>query len=81
MVRGAWRVTVHGVTKSQTGLSAFHTHARSGTPSPAPPAGAHLVGADRDGLFEQQPHDALLAGRRGEGAVVGPIVPAGGEQA
>lgn len=42
---------------------------------------AHLLGAHGDGLLEQEPHDALLTGRRGEGAVVGPVVAAGGEQA
>lgn len=37
--------------------------------------------AHGDRLLQQEPHDALLAGRRGEGAVVGPVVSAGGEQA
>ena len=38
MVRGAWQVTVHGVTKSQTGLSAFHTHTHfPGPRAPRPP--------------------------------------------
>ena len=42
---------------------------------------AHLVRAHGDGLLQQEPHNALLAGRRGEGAMVGPVVPAGREQA
>lgn len=42
---------------------------------------AYLVGAHGHGLLQQDPHDALLAGRCGEGAVVGPVVPAGREQA
>ena len=30
MDRGAWRVTVHGVTESQTGLKQLSLHTRSG---------------------------------------------------
>lgn len=41
----------------------------------------YLVGAHGDGLLEQQPHDALLARRCGEGAAVGPVITAGGEEA
>lgn len=44
-------------------------------------AGAYLVGAHGHGLLQQEPHDALLAGRRGERAVVGPVVSASGKQA
>ena len=29
--RGAWQATVHGVTKSQTGLSYYHTHTHTHT--------------------------------------------------
>ena len=44
-------------------------------------AAAYLVRAHGHRLLQQEPHNALLTGRRGEGAVVGPVVPAGGEQA
>lgn len=41
----------------------------------------HLVWAHGHGLPQQQPHDALFTGRRGEGAMVGPVVPASRKQA
>lgn len=41
----------------------------------------HLVWAHSHGLLQQQPHDALFAGRCGEGAMVGPVVPASRKQA
>ena len=34
MDRGAWRATVHGVTKSQTQLSNYHTHTREESDTP-----------------------------------------------
>ena len=44
--RGAWRATVHGVTKSRTRLSDQHTHAQSRhrtVPSPKDPSCCTLI--------------------------------------